>query len=171
MDFLLNISDLFSRQSSSPVTATPHCYHMGCCSQHLSPFTSLDANDKEVARMMEGSRAFATVKKGLFYCHKTLHPQIPEIIGDVGLLYAVPHTTSSQPALTIKDDARQEYGEASQKGPLWRNTRRFMGMCKAYGHYRKPQVLTGDNREMPLHVKKVPFFLSNWKRFNWLRTQ
>ena len=81
-------------------------------------FTSLDANEKEMARTMESSQAFATVKNGLFYCHRTLHPQILEIIGDVRLLYIVPHITSNQPALRIKDYARQESWEASQKGLL-----------------------------------------------------
>lgn len=66
--------------------------------------------------MMEGSQAFAIVKKGLLYCHRALHPQILEIIGDVRLLYIVPHRMSNQPTLRIKDYARQEYQEASQKG-------------------------------------------------------
>lgn len=140
-DFPLNILICSLNSFPSPVTAPPHCHRTGVCSSHLSLPTSLDAKEKEEARMTEGSPAFATVKKGWFYCHRTLQSQTLEMIGDVRLLHMVPHTTSNQPALRIEDYTRQESWESSQKGLLWRNARRVMGRYKAYGHFREVTIL------------------------------
>lgn len=160
MDFVLNISDLFFKQFSVSCDSNTTLHHTGVCSVQLSLSTSRDAKENEAARMTEGSLAFAAVKKGWFYCHKTLQSQTLEIIGDVRLLYIVPHTMSSQPALRIKDYSRQESWESS--GLLWRNRRRVTGRYKVHGHlsHNSWQVIT---KRCLYTWRKLPFVLKQLK--------
>lgn len=155
----------------SPVTAMPRCYHTGFCSQHLSLFTSPLMQMRKTARTTEGSWVFAAAKKGLFYCHRTLHPQILEIIGDVRLLYIVLHTMSNQSALRIKRLHQARVPGSLPERTVVKKWEDSQACTKHMDIPGKSQFLTGDNKEMPLHVKKFHLFLSNWKRFNWLRTQ